>query len=110
SHFTIVPGDFLPECAAHSLQYAAFDLVAQALGVGDRSTIVGDDKPPGVDRPAGPIHFHFGDERSVSVVALVGNTSDTASADGAGARGARFGRGTRIPVRRPGGGFHHVDD
>src|SRR5207245_10818699 len=41
-HLTIVPGDFLPECAARSLQYSALDLIAQALRVGNRSTIDGD--------------------------------------------------------------------
>ena len=93
-HLTVVPGDFLSERATHSLQHSALDLITQALRVGNRSTIMGDHKSAGLHPPARLINFHFGDKRSVPVVALVRNASDPASGDGTGAHSAGFGRGT----------------
>ena len=36
----VVPGDFFAERAAHALQRAAFDLVPQTVGIGDRAAVV----------------------------------------------------------------------
>src|ERR1700722_4039428 len=106
----IVPGDFLPQHAARSLQYAALNLVAQAFGIGNWSTVVSDDKPRGLHLSALLINFYFSDQRGVSVVAFVGHASDTTSADRASARSARSGIRTHIPLRRLGGCFHGIAD
>src|SRR5580693_2356517 len=78
SHLTIVPGDFLSERAARSLQYSALDLITQSIGVRNRPTIECDDKSPGLHSAVLLIDFHFCNERTVTIVAFIGDTSDAA--------------------------------
>ena len=42
-HLLIVPGDLFAQRAAHALQRAAFDLIAQTVGIRDRAAVVADD-------------------------------------------------------------------
>ena len=81
----IVPRHLFAKRAAHALKRAAFDLVAHAVGVRDRSAVLRDDEPCDLD-PAGVlVDGDVGDHRDVAVVALVADAGDASAGDLAGA-------------------------
>ena len=57
----------------------ALDLVAQTLGIGNRSAIVAHDKALGLHPSGCGIDFDLRDEGSVSVVALIDDAGDAAA-------------------------------
>ena len=87
-HLLVVPGDFFQQRAAHALERAAFGLILQAVRIGDRAGVDGDDHALYRDLSGVLIHFDLGDDAGVSVVAFIGDASDAAA--GGEARSCAF--------------------
>ena len=79
-HVVVVPSNLFAEGAAQALQRPAFALVAEAVGIRDRSGIDADDDSFHGKLPCCQFNFDSSDHGRVTVISFVGNAGDAAPA------------------------------
>src|SRR5262245_8334650 len=72
--------DLFFECTARRLNYVSLDLVSQAVGIDDKTAVMGDHHALDPDLAVGLVYFDFGNGGNIGLGAIVLNERDTSSA------------------------------
>ena len=111
SELAIVVRDRFVQRPARRLHHAAFDLVAQPVGIDHQARVGRGPRARHAHFARARIHQHFRDHRAIHRQVLVLGEGDAASAQGPAAHGlariARVGRRCSLPVRHRGDAFDH---